>query len=130
MSATGYSATVKGGLYETNGVTTLTPQQGKSPWRRYISQILGKKSMFMIRAKMNALTGAATGGAVSKTYGRIQDSTELGGARVIEQQVLASGVSDAADVTEIKGDFFNHTALTTFGSSPPINLDRNPLGTR
>lgn len=130
MAATNSSAAVKGGLFETNAVTTLTGIQGKSQIRMLIAKYLGKKSQLLMRTKMNALMGAAAGGATAKTLGRIQASTELGGVRTIESETIASGVSDAADVTEIKADYLNITALTTFGASPVANGDRNPLGTR
>jgi hypothetical protein len=130
MTATNSSATVKGGLFETNGVATLTGIRGKSSWRRYVSIIMNKKSMLGIRQKMFALTGAATGGSASKTLGRVQASSELGGARTIESETIVSTNTDAADVTEIKADFLGQTSLSTFGASPPANKDLNPLGTR
>lgn len=130
MTATNSSASVKGGLFETNGVATLTGAQGKSPLRMHIAKMLGKKSQLMIRQKMFALMGVVAGSSAAKTLGRIQASTELGGARTIESETIGSGNTDAADVTEIKADYLGITSLTTFGSSPPANLDRNPLGTR
>lgn len=130
MAATNSSATVKGGFFEVNNVATLTGIQGKSQIRMLVAKLLGKKSQLLMRTKMNALMGAAAGGATTKTLGRVQNSTELGGLRTIENETIASGVSDAADVTEIKADYLGITALTTFGASPPINGDRNPLGTR
>lgn len=129
MTATQSSATVKGGMFETAGLSTLTSMQGKSSHRRFIAQLLGKKSMLKIRAKWLALTGAAAGGAASKTYGRIANSTELGGVRTIEQETISSGNTDSADETEIEADFLNLTALTS-DPTPVANGDLNPLGTR
>jgi len=130
MAATQSSATVKGGMFETVGVATLTGIQSKSSLRRYISQLLGKKSMFMIREKLDTLLGAASGSAALKTLGRVANSTELGGARTIETETLINANTDAADITEIRADFLGQTTLSTFGASPPANGDLNPLGTR
>jgi hypothetical protein len=130
MPATTSSATVKGGLFETNGVATLTPVQGKASWRRLVSIAFGRKTMMAERQKIFTLLGAAVGATATKTYGRVQASSELGGARVVEQETLYSAVTDAADVTEAKADFLGETLQTTFGASPVANLDGNPLGTR
>jgi hypothetical protein len=130
MSATLSSATAKGGLFETVNSSVLVGVQSKSSLRRLVMLALGRKGMFMIRKKMSVLTGAVAGTSAAVSYGRIEANVELGGVRTIESETLGSGVSDAADVTEIKADFFNQTALTTFGASPVANLDGNPLGTR
>jgi hypothetical protein len=130
MPITTSSATVKGGLFETNGVATLTPQQGKSSWRRLVSIAFGRKTMMAERSKLFALMGVAPGATASKTLGRVQAATELGGARVVEQETLYNAATDAADVTEAKQDFLGETLQTTFAASPVANLDGNPLGTR
>lgn len=130
MAATGYSATVKGGLFETVGVTTLTAMQGKSPLRRRISENFGKKSLLATRQKMRTLMGAAAGATATKTLGRIEANVELGGKRTVETETLINVATDAADITEINADFLAETSQTTFGSSPPANLDGNPLGFR
>lgn len=129
MAATQSSASVKGGMFEQNGVTTLTSIKGKSPLRTKVSQLFGKRSMFMIREKLDTLLGAAAGGAASKTLSRIANSTELGGLRTIETETIISANTDAADVTEIRADFLNQTAKT-YDPTPVANLDLNPLGTR
>lgn len=130
MTATLLQSTVKGGFWEVNGVSTLTGVQSKTAMRRRISEMLGKKSLLATREKMFVLMGAAAGSAVSKTLTRVEANSELGGKRNIETETLYSANSDAADITEIKADFLRETAQTTFGASPPANLDGNPLGTR
>lgn len=125
---TAATATVKGGFWEQNGVPTLSSVQGVSPFRRYIAMYTGKKGLMAARAVARALTGAAAGGAATKTLTRIANSTELGGKRTIETETIINRVTTAGDVTELKHDLFDMTANTTLAS--PINGDRNPLGTR
>lgn len=126
----GATATVKGGLFETAGITTLTQIDGTGYGRKLVAQLLGKKSLQALRATMRALDGAAAGGAISKNNARIQDSQELGGVRTIENEVLINRVSAASDITDINGSMLQLTTNTTFGANPIANLDGNPLGTR
>jgi len=130
MAATNYSATIKGGFFEANNVPTLTGSRGKSPFRRLISQLLGKNGLLAERQRIRTLNGVVAGSTATKTWGRIQDSTELGGARTIETINLVNAATVSADQTEINQDFLQQTTNSTFGASPPANLDGNPLGTR
>lgn len=122
------TAVVKGGFWETNGVQSLSSVQGVAALRRFIAQATGRKSLMPVRAVVRALVGAAAGGNATKTLTRIQNSTELGGKRVVETETLINRNTTAGDVTEIKHDLLDMTANTTMAS--PINGDRNPLGTR
>lgn len=124
------TATVKGGFFEQNGGSPYAQVSGRGDERRRVAIWLGKKGTLAIRAQLAALIGAAAGGAVSKTYGRVANAVELGGKRTIESEVLASGVTTAAQVTELKADLTTLTTRTSFGASPPANKDLNPLGTR
>jgi hypothetical protein len=123
-------ATVKGGLYETVGLTTLTQISGVGQQRRRVAQLLGDKSLLDLRQRLIALVGAAAGGAALKTIGRVEANVELGGKRTIETETLINRNTTAGDVTLINNDLLALTSKTTFGASPPANLDGNPLGTR
>lgn len=123
-------ATVKGGLYESAGLTTLTQQNSQGALRRKIAQHLDGKGLLDLRARMTALDGVAAGANAAKTLTRVQAAEDLSGTRVIETETLINRITTAADVTEIEGTINNFTSKTTFGASPPANLDGNPLGTR
>lgn len=123
-------ATVLGGFWDANGVTTLTQIKGKGTQRRLAARALSKQSVMDLRARMTALDGVAPGALASKNYTRIANSVELGGARAIETISLINRVTTAADVTLIEHDINTLTTNTTFGANPPANLDGNPLRTR
>lgn len=128
MSAT---ATVKGGLYETAGLTSLTQIQGTNTQRRRISQLLASKGMRSVRELAVTLDGVIPGSAALATNARVEANSELGGKRVIESESLVNRVTVAGDVTEINTDLLNTlTGRTTFGANPVANGDGNPLGTR
>lgn len=122
-------ATVKGGFFEQYG-TTLSQISGVGQQRRRVAQLLGDKSLLDLRQRLISLVGAAAGGACSKTLSRIAASEELGGVRTIETETLINRATTAGDVTIINNDLLALTSKTTFGASPPANLDGNPLGTR
>lgn len=124
-------ATVLGGLFHASaGLTTLTQISGVGIQRRVAARALGRQSMMDLRARMTALDGVAAGALASKSLGRVQANVELGGVRTIESNVLINRVTTAADVTVIEHDINTLSVNTTFGASPPANLDGNPLGTR
>jgi hypothetical protein len=123
-------ATVAGGFWPQNGVNSLAGVSGESGLRKLIQRSFGAKSQLKMRALITALLGAAPGANATKNYTRVSASTELGGLRPIETEVLVNRITTAADVTEITQDYLTYTTRTSFGASPPINLDRNPLGTR
>lgn len=127
---TGATATVKGGFWPNNGVTSLTQSSGKSVWRRRIARALATYGMMDQRALLLALDGVAPGAAALKTLGRIEANAELSGKRTIETNTIINRVSAAGDVTELNADFLTFTTRTTKGSSPVANKDGNPLGTR
>jgi hypothetical protein len=124
------TATVKGGLYPANGVTSLSSISGESGARRNIRQFFSDRGQLAIRQVARALMGVAAGANATKTITRVEPNVELGGKRVIETQTLVNRVTTAADVTEINGALLAMASLTTFGASPPANKDGNPLGTR
>lgn len=124
------SATVKGGFWEQNGGSPYTQASGRGDERRRVALWLGKKGTLSLRAKLNALIGAAAGGAAVKTYARIANAVELGGKRTIETENLGTAATTAGDVAELKADLTTLTTRTSFGASPPANKDLNPLGTR
>lgn len=130
MAATNMTATVKGGFFEVNSVPTLTGIRGRSSLRRMISIALGKQGMLPERQKMRTLNGAVAGSTATKTWGRIAAREDLSGPSSIETINLYNAATDATDRAEINSDFYQQTTQTAFGSSPPANLDGNPLGTR
>jgi hypothetical protein len=124
------TATVLGGFWPTNGVNTLASISGEGEERRQVAKALGHRAMLPTREIWRALTGAAPGGLASKSYTRVAAGSELGGLRPIETVQAVNRVTTAADAAEIIADFLTYTTRTTFGATPPANLDRNPLGTR
>jgi hypothetical protein len=124
------AASVSGGFWPNNGVTTLNSIETTSAPRRRIAQLLADKSMMDDRALINALLGAAAGSNATKTLSRVQAAEDLSGARTIETETLINRNTTAGDVTTLKANLVNLTSKTTFGSSPVANLDGNPLGTR
>jgi hypothetical protein len=126
-----YSAVVKGGFWETNGVNPLANHPAVRPFaRRLVAQWLGGSKLMYIKELADSLNGVAPGATATKSVGTVSASTELGGARQIVQAVVVNRVTTAADRQEIDDDFYTMTNRTTFGATPPINGDRNPLGTR
>lgn len=123
------SATVKGGLFETAGLATLSTIHTTSALKRMASWALGRKQTYGLREIMETLNGAAAGSAASKTLTRIEANSELGGLRVIETETLVSANTTAADVTDINADILSLSSKT-YDPTPPANLDGNPLGTR
>lgn len=122
-------ATVLGGFFSQYS-PTLTQIKGKSPQRRRAAQALAKQGVMDLRARMTALDGVAAGANATKNYTRVVASTELGGARAIETIALINRNTVVADTTMIEHDINTLSVNTTFGASPPANLDGNPLGTR
>lgn len=123
------TATVLGGFWPTNGVSSLT-QYAKGSARRLIAQMLDGKSSMPLREIAETLDGVAAGQTASKTLSRIENNTELGGKRVVETETLISRVTVAGDVTIINADLLSLTTRTSFGASPIANGDLNPLGYR
>jgi hypothetical protein len=124
------TATVLGGFFPVNGVNSLSSMSGEDGQRRGIAQFFSDQGLLAVREVAFALVGAAPGATATKTRTRVAPSTELGGLRAIETVNLVNRVTTAADVTEIKNDFLRFSTRTTFGATPPSNLDQNPLGTR
>jgi hypothetical protein len=126
-----YTATVLGGFWPSNGVGTLTNIPGSRGYgRRSAAQALGGSRLQALRELGETLTGVAPGALASKTLAAVSASSELGGVRPIVQVPVINRVTTVADVTEIDDDIWSMSTKTTFGPNPPINLDRNPLGTR
>lgn len=124
--AAGATATIKGGLFETNGFTAYTQIQGRGPARRRIAQYFGDKGLLAPRAAVVALDGAAAGGTASKTYPQIEPNSEQGGKRTVLQISLINRITTAGDITEFNRDFFSLTSKTT--KTAPVNKNGNPLG--
>lgn len=123
------SATVKGGFWPENGVSTLTLAGEDTYGRHIVARMLGVKGMAQTRGRMFALTGAAPGGVANVARSRVEANVELGGKRTIESESLINRATTAADVTEIKADLLTFSTRT-YLPNPPINKDMNPLGTR
>jgi hypothetical protein len=128
MSAT---ATVKGGLFETANVSSLTQVGSPGNARRVISQQMTDSGMAAVREKEVTLNGAAAGSAAVATRARVEANVELGGKRTIEQFSVVNANTVAGDVTDVTNTMLKPlNERTSFGSSPPENKDGNPLGTR
>lgn len=122
-------ATIKGGFFEQYGAT-YAPIQNRSPMMRRVAQLMGAKGMMKTRELAETLDGAVSGSTASKTLGRIEANVEMGGKRTIETETLVSDATVAGDITEINGHLLAFSTKTTFGASPVVNKDGNPLGTR
>lgn len=127
---TAATATVSGGFWPTNGVSSLASISGTNAQRKSAAFALSRKQLLGLREIMETLDGAASGSAASKTLGRIENNVELGGVRVIETETLISRNTAAGDITDINATILAFSTKTTFGSSPVANGDGNPLGTR
>lgn len=123
------TATVKGGLFEQYG-NTLVTSRGRGAMRRRAAQALDSLGTLELRARMSALDGVAAGATATKTQTRIEANSEQGGLRAIETVNLINRATTAGDITEIEATVNSLSSKTTFGASPPANLDGNPLGTR
>lgn len=121
------SATVLGGFWPQNGVSTLTLVQDTGPGRRRAAQALGKKSLRALRELMLTLDGATAGSTAAETNGRVAHSTELGGVRTIESEELVNRATVAGDVTIVNADILELSG-NTYTASPIANGDGNPLG--
>lgn len=122
-------ATVKGGFWPENGVSTLTTIHTTSSLRRLISQAFSKKSMFGAREIAETLNGAAVGAAALKQLTRVASAEELGGVRAIETETFVNRNTTAADRDDINADMLS-LSTKTYDPTPVPNLDGNPLGTR
>ena len=85
-------------------------------------------------ALLNALIGAAAGGAASATYKRAEaeqtltDFMALGGARTIETRTMLSRVTTAADVTELKSFLARKQAPASYPADLSGNGGGNKVG--
>lgn len=125
----GTTAIVKGGLFEQYGSTVSSISVTEAGKRR-AAQALSQKGQWSLRERAETLNGVAPGAPAVKTNARVQASEELGGKRVIENEVLVNRNTTTADQTELNDDVFSLSNKTTFGSNPPANKDGNPLDTR
>lgn len=125
-------AAVSGGLFgDSAGLTSLTQISGRASNRRKAAQALASQATYPIRHILRTLDGVAPGTTSTKTWGQIDGSTaELGGVRTVNNINLVNRATISADVTETLADLLSLTTRTTFGASPPDNLDGDPLGTR
>lgn len=125
-----YTAIVLGGFWPQNNVPTLSDIAAWGSGRKEAAFRLSRRSQEVIAAKALALNGVIAGSNVTVNHSQVQPNSELGGARTIETVALINRNTTAGDVTEITTDILSYRGRTTFASSPPANLDGNPLGTR
>ncbi len=123
------SATVLGGLFPANGVSTLTTIHTTDAAKRWISQMLARKGMRATRRVARTLNGVVAGSTATETLSRVDSAVEMGGKRTIETETLINRATVAGDVTDITADFYT-LSTKTYNGSPVANGDGNPLGTR
>lgn len=123
------TATVKGGLFETAGLTTLTQVSTTDAGKRKAAQALAAKGQRSLRERAETLNGVAPGSAALATNKRIEANVELGGKRTIETENLVNRNTTAADQAELNQDVFALSSKT-YDGTPVANGDGNPLGTR
>jgi hypothetical protein len=124
------TATVKGGFWPTNGVSPLVSIDGRNAGRKMTAMQLADRGQLGLRELIETLSGVVPGSSAVKILTRVESNVELGGKRLIENNTFVNRVTTAADVTRILNDLLSYSNKTTFGTSPPINKDLNPLGTR
>ena len=122
-------ATVLGGFFPANGVSTLSTIETTSAPRRRISQLFSDKGMRALRRTLRTLNGVVAGSVATETQTRIKADEDLSGKRTVETETLISRATTAADVTDITADLLT-LSTKTYTASPVANLDGNPLGTR
>jgi hypothetical protein len=123
-------ASVKGGLFETAGQSYLVTAHTTRGLRRKAATALGMRGQLYFRELMSKLNGAAPGVQTDKKLARVAATEDLSGVRPIELEVLCAGPTTANHKNLIDNNILSRTTKTTFGNSPPPNLDGNPLGTR
>jgi hypothetical protein len=126
MAFLSWSAVVRGGFWEVNGVATLTPINGKNSQRRRVAMWMSRKGTYAMREDLRTLDGAVAGTVATKTYVQVQNNVELSGKRVIETVNLISRATTAQDVTDTKADLLSLSARTT--KAAQANKNQNPLG--
>lgn len=124
----GATATVLGGFWPANSVSSLTQINGKGANKRTAARALSTKGMYYVRELARTLDGVVPGSTATKNYRRVVNSTELGGVRATENDVLVNRATVAGDATAINADILSLSARTTMAS--PTNKDGNPLGYR
>lgn len=126
-----YTAIVKGGFWESNGIGNLSSIPGARGYgRRVVAQMMGGSRLLAFKELADTLNGVAPGAVATKIVPVVSAREELGGVRPITQVAIINRATTAADKQEIDDDLYTMTNRTTFGANPPINGDRNPLGTR
>jgi len=123
------SVTVRGGFWETNGVSTLTLHDGPDASGQSIrAPALWIRLEQQLRQIMRALNGVAPGALASFSYPWVEANVELGGARNVVSNTLINRVTTAADVTFLSTFLLGFGGLKSAVNVP--NGDGNPLGTR
>lgn len=131
-----WTGQVKGGLYETGGVATLS-SIGHGAARRRLAMWLGRSATVALRKIMATLDGVVPGSLAQQQWPYVfngvlgfADPTAIGGGqRLIGQVNLVNRATSAADATTINADLLSYSTRT-YTTNPVPNLDRNPLGTR
>lgn len=119
---------VKGGFWGQYGAT-MTLTRPYTSMRRLARVALNTYGMYALREKMETLNGAAAGSTATKQLKRVVAAEDMSGVRAIENQTFVNTATVAGDITEIN-DSILALSSKTYDSTPPANLDGNPLGTR
>lgn len=98
------NATVKSDYWGNN----YAPITEKSTIGRQISRLFKSPAMRKNKALVMALLGAAPGANATVTTTRVQQSSELGGKRVIETVPVMNRNTTAGDVAELLSQVINH----------------------
>lgn len=123
-------ATVLGGFFAQYS-SSLSQIRGVSPARRRIEQLLARKGLRDLRARITATDGVVVGSNATALNRRVDSNQELGGVRAIEIETLINRNTVVNDPIIAEATVFGTmTSRTSFGASPIANLDGNPLGTR
>jgi hypothetical protein len=97
------------------------PRYARSSTERAVSSAMVRRGFRGMRRAIISLTGAAPGGSAAESYKRIQAQTPFnsltyGGQRVVETNVVASGVTTSAMETYIETEMlrsgFYATSIT------------------
>jgi hypothetical protein len=110
------------------------PCFGRSSTERAVSAALVRKGFRAMRRSILSLVGAAPGGSAAESYRRIQAQTPFnsltyGGARTVETQTLATGVTTSAMETYVENIILRNGLYTTV-INYPVDLGGNGGGSK
>lgn len=123
-------ATVKGGFFAQYNTTLAgISALDDSSLRKKAMFFLTRRGGLGLKKLMNTLNGVAAGSTATRTIGRVEANSELGGKRTVELQTIISRATTATDVSNIAAVVIGAVPYTV-AADVIANGDGNPLGYR